>query len=118
MLKAMTGKGPKNVSVFMNGDSIEMVASEILTTFEKNLLDNNRNIAIIKHVRELFFSVKEKELCQMILKVAGCGVTLSKVIISVEKDEEQIDIYCRSERMKPGQSERVPREAHRETVVN
>ena len=27
MLKAMTGKGPKNVSVFMNGDSIEMVAS-------------------------------------------------------------------------------------------
>ena len=78
MLKAMTGKGPKNVSVFMNGDSIE------------NLLDNNRNIAIIKHVRELFFSVKEKELCQMILKVAGCGVALSKVIISVEKDKNKL----------------------------
>ena len=90
MLKAMTGKGPKNVSVFMNGDSIEMVASEVLTTFEKNLLDNNRNIAIIKHVRELFFSVKEKELCQMILKVAGCGVALSKVIISVEKDKNKL----------------------------
>lgn len=90
MLKAMTGKGPKNVSVFMNGDSIEMVASEVLTTFEKNLLDNNQNIAIIKHVRELFFSVKEKELCQMILKVAGCGVALSKVIISVEKDKNKL----------------------------
>ena len=90
MLKAMTGKGPKNVNVFMNGDSIEVVASEVLTIFEKNLLDNYRNVAIIKHNRELFFSVKEKEICQMILKISGCRVTLSKVAVSVEKDKSKL----------------------------
>ncbi len=90
MLKTMTGKGPKNVNVFMNGDSIEVVASEVLTIFEKNLLDNYRNVAIIKHNRELFFSVKEKEICQMILKISGCRVTLSKVAVSVEKDKSKL----------------------------
>ena len=55
LLKTMTGKGPRNVSVFMNSDTIELVAAEVLTVL-KNLLDNFQNIAIIRYIRELFFS--------------------------------------------------------------
>ncbi len=90
MLKSSTGKGPRNVSVFMNGDGIEVMASDVLTVFEKNILDSNRNVGIIKHIRELFFSVKEKELCDMIQRISGCKVTLSDVIISPEKDKNRL----------------------------
>lgn len=38
MLKASTGKGPRNVSVFMNSDTVEITASEVLTIFEKIFL--------------------------------------------------------------------------------
>ena len=62
MLKNMTGKGPRNVSVFMSNGAIEIVASEVMTIFEKNLLDNFRNVAIIRHVREIFFSVKAEDI--------------------------------------------------------
>ncbi len=90
MLKANTGKGPRNVSVFMNGERIEVVASDVLTVLEKNILDSNRNVGIIKHIRELFFSVKEKEICDMIMRISGCRVTLSDVIISPEKDKNKM----------------------------
>ncbi len=90
MLKASTGKGPRNVSVFMNRDGIEVVASDVLTIFEKTLLDNNRNIGTIKHARKLFFSVKEKEMCDMLLRISGRKVTLSDVIISPEKDKNKL----------------------------
>ncbi len=78
------------MSVFMNGDGIEVMASDVLTVFEKNILDSNRNVGIIKHIRELFFSVKEKELCDMIQRISGCKVTLSDVIISPEKDKNRL----------------------------
>jgi YesN/AraC family two-component response regulator len=90
MLKATTGKGPRNVSVFMNGTDIEITASEVLTVFEKNLLDNNRNAAVIKYIREMFFSVKEKEICSMIMKISGYETALSKVIINPERDKNKL----------------------------
>lgn len=90
LLKNMTGKGPRNVNVFMSSDRIEIVASEVLTVFEKNLLDNFRNVAIIKHIREIFFSVKAEEICRLILRISGREVTLSEVFINVEKDKNKL----------------------------
>lgn len=89
-LKNTSGKGPRNVSVFMNDERIELVASEVLTIFEKNLLDNYQNIAIIKYVRELFFSVKAEEICQLILRISGRKVTLNEVVINAEKDKNKL----------------------------
>lgn len=90
MLKTMTGKGPRNVSVFVNGDTVELVATEVLTIFEKNLLDNFQNIAIIKYIRELFFSVKAKEFCDMILRISGREVRLTDIRINVENDRNNL----------------------------
>lgn len=89
-LKQVTGKGPKNVNAFIRDGKLELVAAEVLTVFEKNLLDNNRNIAIIKHNRELFFSVKSDELCRRISGILNCGVHLKEVLISVEKDRNKL----------------------------
>lgn len=90
MMKTITGKGPKNVSVFMNEERIELVASEVLTVFEKNLLDNYQNIAIIKYIRELFFSVKAEEICKLLFRISGCEVSLKEVLINVEKDKNKL----------------------------
>ena len=89
-LKSTTGKGPREVSVFMNDERIELVASEILTIFEKNMLDNYQNIAIIRHIRELFFSVKGEEICQMLTRISGRRVLLKEVIVNIEKDKNKL----------------------------
>lgn len=90
LLKTITGKGPRDVSVFIGSDRIEITASEVLTVFEKNLLDNCRNIAIIKYIRELFFSVKEKEICELISRISGREVGLKDVLINAEKDKNKL----------------------------
>ncbi len=90
MLKTMTGKGPRDVSVFMTEDRLEMVATEVLTVFEKNLLDNYQNIAIIKYIRELFFSVKATELCSMLSRISGRKVSYKEVQVNVEKDRNKL----------------------------
>lgn len=90
MLKAMTGKGPRDVSVFMADDRIELVASEVLTIFEKNLLDNYQNIAIIRYIRELFFSVKAEAFCEMLSRISGRNVSYKEVQVNVEKDRNKL----------------------------
>ena len=89
-MKAVTGKGPRNVSVFMADDRIELVATEVLTIFEKNLLDNYQNIAIIKYIRELFFSVKALELCSMLSGISGRKVSYKEVQVNAEKDRNKL----------------------------
>lgn len=89
-LKSSTGKGPRDVNVFIHDNQIEILVSEVLTVFEKNLLDNYQNIAIIKHIRELFFSVKEKEVCQLITSVLGREVRMKEVLVNVEKDRNKL----------------------------
>ncbi|MEE0773284.1 MAG: Na-translocating system protein MpsC family protein [Anaerovoracaceae bacterium] len=90
MLKATTGKGPRNVSVFIGGDTIEVVASEVLTVLEKNILDNFQNIAIIQYIRKTFFSVKAEELCDMMLRISGRRVILSDIQVSVKNDRNKL----------------------------
>lgn len=89
-LKITTGKGPRDVSVFIHDDQVEIVASEVLTTYERNLLASFQNIAIIKHDRQLFFSIKESELCHMIADILKQSVILKEVQINVEKDKNKI----------------------------
>ncbi|MEG0829577.1 MAG: response regulator [Anaerovoracaceae bacterium] len=89
-LKNTTGKGPRDVIAFIGNSQIEIMASDVLTVFEKNLLDNNQNIAIIKHNRKLFFSVKEKEICQLIGKDLGQDLRLKEVFIDIENDKNKL----------------------------
>lgn len=89
-IKSTTGKGPRDIDVFIHDGQIEILASEVLTIFEKNLLDNYQNIVIIKHIRELFYSVKEADICQLIQSVLGQEVRLKEVLINAEKDRNKL----------------------------
>lgn len=89
-LKSGTGKGPRDVSVFISDNQIEVVAVEVLTTYEKSVLDNVQNIVIIKNIREAFFSAKEKDVCNRISSVIGKDVRLQDMFINVEKDRNKL----------------------------
>lgn len=89
-LKTITGKGPRDVNIFMGPERIELVATEVLTVYEKNILDNYQNIAIIKHMREIFFTVKSEDICQLISRIAGRQYILTEVTVNVEKDRNKL----------------------------
>lgn len=89
-LKASTGKGPRDVSVFIQDSHVEIIAAEVLTVLEKSLLDSNQSSSVIKRVRELFFSVKEDEICRLISPVLGREVRLKEISISPEKDRNKL----------------------------
>lgn len=89
-LKNATGKGPRDVSVFIRDDQIEILASEVLTVYEKNLLDNYQNIIIIKHIRELFYSAKESDICQLVGSILKQNVRLKEVSVNAEKDRNKL----------------------------
>ena len=89
-LKSATGKGPKDVSVFIGDGRVEMVASGSLTPLEKSLMENGKNIGVVKYIREVFFSSKEEELCRMLTGITGMSVSMREVIINVEKDKNKL----------------------------
>lgn len=89
-LKASTGKGPRDVSVFIQDCNIEIIAAEVLTVLERSLLGNPQSSTAIRHIRELFFSVKEEQLCQMIASSLGCDVRLKEIFINAEKDRNKL----------------------------
>lgn len=89
-LKQFTGKGPKEVCVFLTETQIELLAKEILTTFEKSLLDNFQNYAIIKQNRDLFYDVKAEEILNSISQIVERKVEIAKTSIDVKKDTIKI----------------------------
>lgn len=90
LMKKMTGKGPKDVSTFVNSEGIEIVAYEILTPFEKTLYENSKNVSVVKYTREVFFSATEQIFCQMIESLLGRKVTMLKAQINVPADRVKL----------------------------
>ena len=55
-IKTNTGKGPKDINVFISGNIIEIKAFDTLTLFEKKLLENSKNHSMINYNRQIFYN--------------------------------------------------------------
>ncbi|MCF6461050.1 Na-translocating system protein MpsC family protein [Clostridium sp. Cult3] len=75
-LKSYTGKGPKNIQVFIQGNNITVQAEEILTLMEQNIVSNVRNYSIVDYNRRLFYSENKRHLEQHIEDVINHEVNL------------------------------------------
>lgn len=91
-LKASTGKGPRDVSVYIHYDKIEITAYDATTIMEKNMIDNNQNRIIMEQYRKLFYSIKEEAICDMIREITGSGVAFRQVEISMDKGIHKIEL--------------------------
>lgn len=91
-LKGATGKGPSDVSVFINHDKIEIKAFDAITIMEKNMIDNNQNSIIMEQYRKLFYSIKEKAICDLVHEIIGLRVKFQQVEVSVEKGINKLEL--------------------------
>lgn len=93
-IKKNTGKGPRDVSVFIQGNIIEIRAYETLTSFEKSILDDKKNNILVDQNRKLFYSIQSKNIEQIISKIVKCKVNISNVITDslINKDIIKVSI--------------------------
>ncbi|TCO79323.1 Na-translocating system protein MpsC family protein [Marinisporobacter balticus] len=91
-IKHYTGKGPKNVQAFIQGDLLTIQCFETRTTYEKALLDNLENIRLVNYNRELFFKDKEKEIESNLKDILNTNLQMDEIIIDSRLDIDQIKL--------------------------
>lgn len=91
-VKSNTGKGPRNINVFIKGHEIEIKASETLTILEKKLLLNKINGRMIDYNRRIFYLDRKNEVEKMIEEVMKTKVKLEEVTINSSKDVDKITL--------------------------
>lgn len=89
-VKTNTGKGPKDIKVFINGNIIEINALDTLTLFEKKLLENSKNYSMINYNRQAFYVDRRVEVEEIISEALKSDLTLKEVIIDCSKNIDKI----------------------------
>lgn len=89
-IKSCTGKGPKNVQVFIQGDVLTVQFFETRTMYEKTLLNNPQNIRLVNYIRELFFKDNRKQMESEVKEILNEGVKIDEIIIDSKLDIDQI----------------------------
>ncbi|MGF7058266.1 Na-translocating system protein MpsC family protein [Brassicibacter mesophilus] len=75
-IKNYTGKGPRNVQVFIQGNYIDVKAEGVLTLLEMNLISNNRNNSLVDYNRRMFYMENRDVLEQAIMSIIDSRVNL------------------------------------------
>ncbi|WP_435791214.1 Na-translocating system protein MpsC family protein [Clostridium sp.] len=91
-IKTNTGKGPKDIDVFISGDIIEIKALDTLTLFEKKLLENSKNYSMINYNRQAFYMDRKEEIEEIIREALMSDLILKEVIIDSSKNVDMMII--------------------------
>ncbi len=89
-IKTNTGKGPKDINVFISGNIIEIKAVDTLTLLEKKLLENNKNYSMVNYNRQAFYVDRKEEIEGIIKEALMSDLTLKEVIIDSSNDIDTI----------------------------
>ena len=90
LLKSFSGKGPRDVTVFISNGLIEVSCFEVMTTYEKTLLDNFQNFVIIEQNRRLFYQVMDSRIAETIRNILQRDVHLTEVEINLKQDSNKL----------------------------
>lgn len=89
-LKSNTGKGPRDINVFIQGDMIDIQAYDTLTAMERRIIDNGSNYAIIEQNRRIFYSVTEQEICSLLTEATGKRAEIQSIAVDSERGIDRI----------------------------
>ncbi len=80
ILKAFTGKGPRETVVQLIGNKVKITAFGALTQMEESLLRRQKNFEIVKHIRMVAYESLADQVAQMVRKhvSAAAGNTAGK----------------------------------------
>lgn len=87
-IKTSTGKGPKNVKVFIRGKSVEIEIREALTLLEKSVVNNSKNINLVKFFRETFYNSSTKTIEGIVLEVLGSKFKLENIHCDIQGNRD------------------------------
>jgi YesN/AraC family two-component response regulator len=89
-IKTNTGKGPRDIQVFIHGSNIEIKSYEVLTLLELNLVSGNRNNSLVDYTRKLFYTEKTNVLEEVIGTIVGSKVRVDNIKCDSLKNEDCI----------------------------
>ena len=89
-LKNFTGKGPRDIQVFIRGNKIEAKAFGVLTIFENSLLTSRRNYGLVDYNRKLFYEENAVLLEKKLSDAVGCAVKFLEVKPDAENNNDEI----------------------------
>lgn len=90
LVKTVTGKGPKSVKAFLQGNLLTLQLYETRTPYERALLRNSENARLVDFSRETFYQGLQGELLQILRETAGCPVVLDTVRTDSIMDLDEI----------------------------
>ena len=89
-LKKETGKGPRDVNVFIHVNQIDIIAYDILTPMEKNLMRNQSNYNIVEQSRRYFYLAMKEDLQKLVGDVVGKNVKVQSVEVHPDRAMDKI----------------------------
>lgn len=78
-LKIHTGKGPKDVHVFIKANLVEVEAHEVLTLFELSLLQSAKNYGMVDFNRKVFYEENKIYIEEKIAEVLGTRIEIKEI---------------------------------------
>ncbi len=91
-IKRATGKGPKDVSAFIHGQYIDIKAYEVLTAFEKSLMENKGNSKYVEMNRKLFYSIQSDKIEGLVSSIIQRKVLMNRVLTDVALNMDNIEL--------------------------
>ena len=90
ILKKHSGKGPKDVKVFIGGDGIEVTCLNVRTVFEETLYQKGNNTALIEQGRRLFYQILKSEIEENVSRLIEAHVTIREISVNAGMDADLI----------------------------
>lgn len=89
-IKTNSGRGPKNIEVFIKGNKILVNANETLTLFELTLISKNRNYSLVEYNRKLFYDENKDDLEVAISEAINRDIKLEESVIDARRKTDII----------------------------
>ncbi len=93
IVKKYSGKGPADVKIFLHDDQIEVALVQFYTAYEQTLLQEEKNISLVEHNRQVFYKMIRVELEDVVSEELGLPLHISN--ISIDSTSEITAIHFR-----------------------
>lgn len=76
-LKKTTGRGPRDMTVFISDRRIEVTAYGMITPLERSLLEDKHNVSLVESVHGAYYKTQRRKLQFMMKEITGIEVELA-----------------------------------------
>lgn len=89
-IKERTGKGPRDLQVFIHGERIEITAKGTLTPLEKSILTNRQNTKLVEYNRRVFYLETGTALETIVSTLIATPCRLEEIQIDSAKEIDSL----------------------------